>query len=77
MILTSLLFPTVVVAVISILNTIAIYYDTVNAIPFMVIVKMIALWIFVAFPLSVAGTIFGRHSVSKSDPPCRVNSIPR
>jgi hypothetical protein len=37
----------------------------------------IGIWIFVALPLSVCGTIFGRHWVGKYEPPCRVNSIPR
>mmetsp|Transcript_4182 Transcript_4182/g.6457 ORF Transcript_4182/g.6457 Transcript_4182/m.6457 type:complete len:597 (+) Transcript_4182:137-1927(+) len=77
MLCTSLLFPTTVVAIVALLNSIAIYYDTVNAIPVMVIIKMIAVWLFVSFPLTVVGTIFGRHFVGKVDIPCRVNSIPR
>mmetsp|Transcript_2362 Transcript_2362/g.4673 ORF Transcript_2362/g.4673 Transcript_2362/m.4673 type:complete len:215 (-) Transcript_2362:214-858(-) len=59
------------------LNNIAIYYDTVSAIPAMVIVKMVAVWLFVSLPLTVIGTIFGRHFSGKADLPCRVNSIPR
>ena len=77
MIATCLLLPIVVVSTISILNSIAIYYDTVNAIPAMVITKMVAVWLFVSFPLSIIGTIFGRHFVGKGEIPCRVNSIPR
>ena len=77
MIATCLLLPIVVVTTISILNSIAIYYDTVNAIPALVITKMVAVWLFVSFPLSIIGTIFGRHFVGKSELPCRVNSIPR
>lgn len=77
MIATCLLLPVVVVSMISVLNSIAIYYDTVNAIPAMVIIKMVAVWLFVSFPLSIIGTIFGRHFVSRGDVPCRVNSIPR
>lgn len=38
---------------------------------------MFALWVFVSFPLSVLGTIFGRHVVRNTDTPCRVNTIPR
>jgi hypothetical protein len=38
---------------------------------------MLAIWLFVSLPLSVAGTIFGRHWMGKYEPPCRVNSIPR
>eukprot|EP00602_Paraphysomonas_sp_CaronLab_P004410 CAMPEP_0185033530 /NCGR_PEP_ID=MMETSP1103-20130426/22539_1 /TAXON_ID=36769 /ORGANISM="Paraphysomonas bandaiensis, Strain Caron Lab Isolate" /LENGTH=521 /DNA_ID=CAMNT_0027569823 /DNA_START=70 /DNA_END=1632 /DNA_ORIENTATION=+ len=77
MLCTSLFFPTTVVSVVALLNSIAIYYDTVNAIPAMVIIKMIAVWLFVSFPLTVVGTIFGRHFVGKVELPCRVNSIPR
>ena len=74
---TCLFFPSIVVAVVAVLNNIAIYYDTVSAIPAMVIVKMVAVWLFVSLPLSVVGTIFGRHFSGKPDLPCRVNSIPR
>ena len=77
MITTILLFPAMVVAVITLLNIIAVYYDTISAIPVGVIIKMAAIWIFVALPLSVAGTLFGRHWSSNSEPPCRVNSLPR
>jgi transmembrane 9 superfamily protein 3 len=77
MIVTILLFPGSVVAVIAVLNSIAIYYDTISAIPAAVIVKMVAIWLFVALPLSVAGTLFGRHWVGKGEPPTRVNSLPR
>ena len=77
MVLSIILFPGLVVAVSAGLNTVAIYYDTVNAIPAMVIFKMVGIWLFVALPLAVVGTIFGRHLVGKVDTPCRVNSIPR
>jgi transmembrane 9 superfamily member 3 len=60
---------------------IAIWYDTINTIPFLVIVKMILIWLFVAFPLAVAGCMFGRHWGAKRSSinafPCRVNSIKR
>merc|ERR1719502_2617983 len=45
--------------------------------PISVIIKMGAIWAFVALPLAVVGTIFGRHWSGKSDTPCRVNNIPR
>lgn len=77
MIFTILLFPSIVMVVTAFLNCIAVYYDTISAIPFSVIVKMIAIWAFVALPLAVAGTIFGRNWMNKYEPPCRVNSIPR
>lgn len=61
----------------SVLNVIAVQYDTISALPLSVILKMVAIWLFVALPLSVVGTIFGRHWLGKSDFPCRVNSMVR
>lgn len=43
----------------------------------MVIVKMVSIWLFVALPLSVIGTIFGRHWLGRVETPTRINSIPR
>ena len=77
MVATVLLFPGVLAAVTFVLNCVATYYDTISAIPLSVIIKMAGIWVFVALPLSVAGTIFGRHWMGKYDPPCRVNTVPR
>jgi transmembrane 9 superfamily protein 3 len=77
MIFTILFYPAFVVGVIFLLNLIAAYYDTISAYPISVLWKMVAIWLFVALPLSVAGTLVGRHWMVKSDLPCRVNSIPR
>ena len=77
MIYTILLFPLLIVSVTALLNVVAVYYDTISAIPLSVIMKMSAIWAFVALPLAIVGTIFGRNWLSKYDPPCRVNSIPR
>lgn len=77
MIATCLLYPTVLAFIVSILNSVAMYYDTTSAIPAVVVMAVIAMWIFVAFPLSIIGTIFGRHYVKNVETPCRVNSIPR
>jgi transmembrane 9 superfamily protein 3 len=74
---TILLFPCIIMVVSFLLNAISVYYDTINALPVSVILKMIAIWAFVSIPLTVVGTILGRHLTSKYDPPCRVNSIPR
>jgi len=77
MVCTIALFPLIVCTVIFTINLIAIYYDTINAIPVAVALKIIAIWVFAALPLSVVGTIFGRHYMGKFEPPCRINSIPR
>jgi transmembrane 9 superfamily protein 3 len=65
MLFTILLFPTIVAGIIFGLNNVAVYYDTISAIPVSVIFKMIAIWAFVSLPLAVAGTIFGRHWIGK------------
>lgn len=77
MFFTIALLPVMVVTVYFVLNLIAIYYDTLNAIPLSIAMKMGAIWSFVALPLAIAGTMFGRHWGGRYDPPCRVNSIPR
>lgn len=78
MIYTILLFPAIVLIMTVILQFISVGYDALSAIPFSVAMKMLAIWAFIAVPLAVVGTIFGRHwSTAKYDPPCRVNSIPR
>ena len=64
-----LLFPSVVVAVVFVLNLIAEYYDTTHALHLSTIFKMFAIWLFVSFPLTVAGTLFGRHWAGKADFP--------
>lgn len=77
MMCTMLLLPGLVVVVMIVLNTVAIYYDTLSAIPLAVILKMAAIWVFVSVPLTIGGTILGRHWMGKYESPCRVNSIPR
>ena len=91
MALTVFLLPTVTVVVLSVLNTVSLMYGTINSIPFMVIVKLFLIWIFVSVPLCVVGTLLGRHAGSATGKnagagggggpldqfPCRVNAIPR
>jgi transmembrane 9 superfamily protein 3 len=88
MALTTILLPTVTVVILSVLNAVSIMYGTINTIPFLVIVKLFLIWVFVSVPLTVLGTMLGRHSGSGSKKsgggggpldhfPCRVNAIPR
>ncbi len=55
MMTTIFLYPSIVVAVTAGLNSIAIYYETISVIPIGVVLKMIAIWFFVALPLAIAG----------------------
>jgi len=78
MFLTVMMLPTVFVSILSILNGIALVYQTVNYIPFLVIVKVFLIWMILSVPLCVVGTLAGRHAnVSGADFPCRVNAIAR
>jgi transmembrane 9 superfamily protein 3 len=65
MILTSLFFPGVCGIIGSILNTVAIFYGSVMAVPFGYIALILASWIFVTLPLVIFGTILGRNYSSR------------
>jgi len=84
MALTVLLLPTVTVLILFSINTVSLFYGTINTIPFLVLLKLFLIWTFVSVPLCVAGTLLGRHAGSAAKNagpldhfPCRVNAIPR
>ena len=81
MALTVVLLPTILAAILFVLNGIALVYGTIYYIPFLAMMKLFFLWVFVSVPLNILGTLLGRHAKlggKKSDPfPCRVNAIPR
>ena len=77
MLLTVLLLPCLAMMITMALNAVAWYYTTSNALPLSALLKIFAIWLFVSFPLVIAGTLFGRHIGGKNDFPCRVNQIPR
>ena len=59
------------------LNFVALSWGTLHVIPATTMVAMALLWIFVALPLTIMGTILGRQWSGRPDWPCRVNSFPR
>jgi len=89
MFLTVVLLPTVAASILSVLNFISLVYGTISYIPFMVILKVFLIYIFMSVPLTIFGTLLGRHAKlaaggkgGKGGPvgehfPCRVNAIPR
>lgn len=77
MLLSVILVPSVLFPVVFFINLLASHYNTVNTIPFIAMLKMGLIWLFVSFPLGVVGSMFGRHWGGKASFPCRVNSIPR
>lgn len=74
---TTCFFPLIVFGVVFCLNLISIYYDTLNTIPIAVMLKVVAIWVFISFPLNVVGTVLGRQWNGKPDFPCRVTALPR
>jgi len=77
MFLTATLFPTTIGVSAFVLNFGAKYYDAQSFIPFGTMVILVALWIFISVPLTVVGTIFGRHWNGAPDVPCRISLVPR
>eukprot|EP00897_Mesotaenium_endlicherianum_P009813 jgi/Mesen1/8860/ME000053S08260 len=59
------------------LNTVAIFYHSLAAIPFGTMVVILVIWAFISFPLATLGTIVGRNWSGTPDNPCRVKTIPR
>lgn len=77
MILTASLFPFMCFGIGFILNTIAIFYGSLAAIPFGTMVVVFVIWAFISFPLALLGTVVGRNWNGAPNNPCRVKTIPR
>ncbi|KAL2231420.1 UNVERIFIED_CONTAM: Transmembrane 9 superfamily member 1 [Sesamum indicum] len=77
MILTASLFPFLCFGIGFILNTIAIFYGSLAAIPFGTMVVVFVIWAFISFPLALLGTVIGRNWSGAPNNPCRVKTIPR
>ncbi|CAI9770128.1 unnamed protein product [Fraxinus pennsylvanica] len=77
MILTASLFPFLCFGIGFILNTIAIFYGSLAAIPFGTMVVVFVIWAFISFPLAFLGTVIGRNWSGAPNNPCRVKTIPR
>lgn len=77
MILTASLFPFMCFGIGFLLNTIAIFYGSLAAIPFGTMVVVFIIWAFISFPLALLGTVVGRNWSGAPNNPCRVKTIPR
>ncbi|XP_071697574.1 transmembrane 9 superfamily member 1-like [Rutidosis leptorrhynchoides] len=77
MILTASLFPFLCFGIGFILNTVAIFYGSLAAIPFGTMVVVFVIWAFISFPLALLGTVVGRNWSGSPNNPCRVKTIPR
>jgi len=74
---TAVLFPGTCFSVAFLLNTVAVYYNSMIAIPFTTMIAMLVIWVVFSCSLVVAGTLVGRSRTHKGDFPCRVLSTPR
>lgn len=74
--LTASLFPGTCFAIATVLNTIALCYSSLAAVPFWYIVAVLLLWGCISFPLCLVGTVLGRNWNAVASNPCRVKRIP-
>lgn len=77
MLISSFFFPSLVCGVAFLMNFIAIYYHASRAIPFLTMLAVAAICLFIILPLNLVGTILGRNLAGQADSPCRVNAVPR
>lgn len=77
MILTAGLFPGIVFGLGFLLNFVAISYGSLAAIPFTSILILMLIWAFIAFPLTLLGTLVGRNLNGEGDWPCHIKTVPR
>ncbi|KAL6043065.1 Transmembrane 9 superfamily member 1 [Balamuthia mandrillaris] len=77
MLCTASLFPGLCFLIALGLNFIALSYESLNYIPFGSMVAVLSIWIFIAFPLTLVGTVIGKNWNGDNNAPCRVNQVPR
>ena len=75
--LTCCLFAAPFFVVWSVQNSVAWIYHSTQALPFTTIILIMAVWLFVGYPLTVLGGIFGKNTAGDFDAPCRARNIPR
>merc|ERR1719331_561437 len=77
MLYTAGLFPAVCFLTALVLNVVGMMYGSLATVPLTSVLSVLLMWLLVALPLSVAGTILGRNWAGTPNDPCRVNAIPR
>ena len=76
-VLTSSLFSLPFFTVWSVVNTVAWYNQSTQALPFTTIFLLMLVWLLGGFPLTVLGGITGRNHGDVFNAPCRTKNIPR
>lgn len=61
----------------SLVNTVAWYHQSTQALPFTTIILLMCIWLVVGFPLTVLGGILGKNVSGGLDAPCRTKNIAR
>jgi len=77
MVISAFLLPFMVCSTAFFINFIAIYYHASRAIPFLTMIAVASICIFVILPLTLVGTVLGRNLAGTPDYPCRINAVPR
>lgn len=75
--MTALLFPMIVVATMVVLKFISMYNSAISMVSPTSLLTVLGIFSFVAVPLTVLGTVLGRHTSTDAEFPCRVNALPR
>uniref|UniRef100_A0AC35U8I9 Transmembrane 9 superfamily member n=1 Tax=Rhabditophanes sp. KR3021 TaxID=114890 RepID=A0AC35U8I9_9BILA len=70
-------FPIAVSIVSLLINCVAMYYHTSRALPFLSMLTVIVICLFIVLPMSFIGSFFGRQWNKGASSPCRINVIPR
>merc|ERR1719331_275775 len=77
MLYTAGLFPAVCFLTALVLNVVGMMYGSLATVPLTSVLSVLLMWLLVALPLGVVGTILGRNWSGTPNDPCRVNAIPR
>ena len=76
MMLTAVLFPSIVFGFVNVLNFVLVLNRSAGAVPFGTLLALVALWFLINVPLSLIGSYFGMRAGGFQHP-VRVNQIPR
>jgi transmembrane 9 superfamily protein 3 len=70
-------FPGLILSIGFVLDWIAVAYQSLASVPIGTMIVVVLLWALVAFPLTLMGTILGKHRAGERNVPCRINPVPR
>lgn len=77
MFLSAFFVPSMVCGTAFLINFIALYYHASRAIPFVTMLAVACICLFIILPLTLVGTVLGRNLNGQPDFPCRINAVPR